>query len=159
MVERTKKLKKPSGLSRFLFRLPIPFYRIHLGWLLGERILMLTHTGRKTGLTRQTIIEVVTKDTEQGVYYVTAAWGNKADWWLNLQANPHCTVDVGRKHFDAFANQVTPEKAGDLLLVYSRQHPNAMRDLARFLGFRVDGSEEQYRDLGRQLIIVALKPV
>jgi hypothetical protein len=31
----------------------------HLEWLFGERSLLLTHTGRRTGLRRQTVLEVV----------------------------------------------------------------------------------------------------
>lgn len=50
--------KKPRGLLRLGFRLPIWLYRLNLGWILGERFLLLTHTGRKSGLVRQTVIEV-----------------------------------------------------------------------------------------------------
>lgn len=72
---------KPAGVLRAMFRAPIFLYRIHLGWLLGGRFLMLTHIGRKSGVPRQTVIEVVSHDKETGKYYVAAAWRDKSDWY------------------------------------------------------------------------------
>lgn len=158
MVTQTKEMKKLSRVGRFLFRLPIFLYRHNLGWIFGQRLLLLTHTGRKSGKARYAVIEVVSSDPETGVYYVTAAWGDKADWWLNLQADPHCKVDVGRKHFEALGRQVPADRAEEVLLRYVRKHPMAIRELSTFMGFQVDGSEEQYRQLARQLVIVGLTP-
>ena len=52
----------PTGVSRWLFRMPIGLYRLRLGWLLGDRFLLLHHTGRKSGLPRQAVVEVVTRE-------------------------------------------------------------------------------------------------
>lgn len=60
--------KKPRDFLRFGFRLPIWLYRMQLGWVLGERFLLLTRTGRKSGRMYQTIIEVVRHDKETGTY-------------------------------------------------------------------------------------------
>jgi len=46
------------GPLRMLLRLPIWLYRLQLGWLQGERGLMLTHIGRSSGRVRQTVLEV-----------------------------------------------------------------------------------------------------
>ena len=54
--------KPPRGLLRFLLRLPIWLYQLHLGFLLGHRFLLLTHTGRRSGLLRRTVVEVVSYD-------------------------------------------------------------------------------------------------
>jgi hypothetical protein len=51
--------RPPKGLLRLMLRLPIWLYRLRLGWLLGNRFLLLTHVGRKTGLPHQTVVEVV----------------------------------------------------------------------------------------------------
>ncbi len=53
---------KPSGFLRLAFRLPIYLYRLNLGWLLGHRGLLLIHRGRKSGLLRETVLEVVRYD-------------------------------------------------------------------------------------------------
>jgi len=50
---------KEKGMLRYLFRVPVYLYRWRLGCLLGNRLLLLTHTGRGTGLRRQTVLEVV----------------------------------------------------------------------------------------------------
>ena len=42
----------PGKALRLGLRLPIWLYRLHLSWLLGERFLLLTHTGRNSGLPR-----------------------------------------------------------------------------------------------------------
>lgn len=44
---------------RWLVRAPIGLYRAHLGFLFGSRLLMLEHTGRKSGTRRYVVLEVV----------------------------------------------------------------------------------------------------
>ena len=45
-------VRPPHGLTRLLMRFPIWLFCMHLGWMVGERFLLLTHTGRKSGLPR-----------------------------------------------------------------------------------------------------------
>jgi hypothetical protein len=45
MAQGTTKSSPPRGLARLAFRLPIWLYRLRLGWLLGDRFLLLTHIG------------------------------------------------------------------------------------------------------------------
>lgn len=45
--------------DRRLARSPLWFYRRGLGSVLGDRLLMLEHRGRTSGLTRQVCLEVV----------------------------------------------------------------------------------------------------
>jgi hypothetical protein len=49
--------------SRTLMRAPIWIYRARLGFLFGSRMLMLEHIGRKTGLPRQVVLEVIDHPT------------------------------------------------------------------------------------------------
>lgn len=121
--------KKPSGILRTLFRAPIFLYQIKLGWMLGGRFLLLTHTGRKSGLPRQTVIEVVGHDKELDVYYVAAAWRKKADWYLNILQAPKVDVQVGSRQFEAEANQISKEEAEHVLWDYAQKHPVALREL------------------------------
>jgi hypothetical protein len=41
--------KPPTGISRALFRAPIALYRCRLGWLMGDRLILIEHRGRRTG--------------------------------------------------------------------------------------------------------------
>ena len=45
----------PTGVLRALLGLPVHLYHARLGVLLGHRFLLLVHTGRKTGLHRETV--------------------------------------------------------------------------------------------------------
>ena len=125
--------KKPQGLLLLGFRLPILFYRLRLGWLFGERFLLLTHTGRKSGIVHQTVIEVVGHNAATDAYYVVSGFGRKADWFLNIQKNPNVNVTVGSRSFEAEASIVSDEEAADLLQEYAVRHPLAFKELSRIL--------------------------
>lgn len=155
---RRRKLQKPRGLVRWLNRSPIVLYRLGLGWLLSRRFLHIIHTGRVSSQPRHTVIEVVSRDPARGIYYVVSAWGEHADWLLNLQKHPECRVEVGRERFDARARRLSPTHAEEVILDYAHRHPRALRSLAVVMGFEVDGSEDQYRQMARQLPVVALAP-
>ncbi len=58
--------RTPRGFLRLLARLPIVLYRLRLGWLLGRRFLLLTHTGRKSGTEYATVLEVLCTDPSTG---------------------------------------------------------------------------------------------
>ncbi len=87
----------PSRILRRVLRLPIWLYRLRLGWLLGNRFLLLHHTGRKSGQVRETVIEVVKRDPAADMFYVVSGWGRRSDWYLNIQKNPLATIHVGAR--------------------------------------------------------------
>lgn len=60
----TSNSKRPPRPLVVLFGLPQHLYRHRWGWVLGHRFLQLTHTGRSSGRTYQTILEVVQYDPE-----------------------------------------------------------------------------------------------
>lgn len=127
------RLPHPSGFLRLAFRFPIALYRLHLGWLLGKRFLLLEHLGRKSGVIRRTVIEVVDHDLQDGSFIVAAAWGNKADWFKNISVHPEVTVTVGHNRFSATVRTVTIEEATRHLTMYARKHPFAFKQLGSML--------------------------
>ncbi|GGT16702.1 hypothetical protein GCM10010271_19490 [Streptomyces kurssanovii] len=86
----------PAGLRRFVARLPVHLYRIGLGPLFGRRLLLLIHTGRTSGLTRRTVIEVVESDRWLCRFMGYEVDGSEADYrrvgesipFLRLEAVP-----------------------------------------------------------------------
>ena len=156
MPEQIRQVTPPRGWARLAFRLPIWFYRLGLGGLLGKRFLLLTHTGRKSGQPRQTVLEVVRYDPDSTTFIVASGFGEKSDWVRNLRQNPDVTVQCWRQQWDMVARFLTPQEAGSELLDYSRRHPLAMQELARFMGYRLDGTREDIESLGRILPMVAL---
>lgn len=159
MLKKVKEIHPPRGLARLGFRLPIWFYRFGLGGLLGTRFLLLTHTGRKTGRERQTVLEVVRYDPATSTFMVAAGFGTGSDWYQNIRANPQVTVQCGRNRWQMTASFLSPEQAGDELLDYARHHPLALKELVRFMGYHMDGSPASIRELGQELAMVAFRPV
>ena len=157
MLIRPAEVHPPRGLWRWLARLPIWLYRARVGWLLGDRFLMLTHVGRTSGMPRQVALEVVRHDKATGDYYIAAGFGEKSDWLLNIGKTPRVVVQAGLRQWQANAARLTPDEAGREILDYAHRHPFAIRELARMMGYRMDGTEAGYRALGRQLPVVALR--
>ena len=80
--------------SRRLMRAPAWIYRARAGVLFGSRILMLEHVGRKSGVPRYAVLEVVDHPTPD-TYVVASGFGRKAQWFRNIRANPRVRVYVG----------------------------------------------------------------
>ena len=150
----------PSRILRILLRLPIWLYRLHLGWLLGDRFLLLQHTGRKSGRVRETVVEVVKHDPATGTYYVVSGWGSRSDWYLNIQKNPLVTIRVSGQRMSAHAAGIPLAEAADILKGYSERYPLAFRELTRmFLGERLPPGYEAGRRLAERMPMVAFQPV
>jgi deazaflavin-dependent oxidoreductase (nitroreductase family) len=159
MLTKIKEVKPPRGVTRTLYRLPIWLFRLRLGWLLIGHFLLLTHVGRKSGLPRQTVLEVLLYDKAKGVYYVLAGWGEQSDWVKNIEKTPQVTIAVEHRHFHARALRLSPEEAEVKVMAYARRHPRLIRSLPRLLGYRIDGTEEDLRALARLGIVVAFEPI
>lgn len=149
--------KPPRGITRAFYRVPIWLFKINLGGLLGKRFLLLTHTGRKSGLQRQTVVEVVKHEPEDNRFYIASGWGENSDWVRNITANPQVKVQVGGQRWDMIAERLTPDQSEDVIFDYAQRHPSAMMSLARMMGYELDGTEGDFRELGRLLPIFALK--
>ncbi len=147
----------PHGILRWLFKLPIGLYRVHLGSLLGDRFLLLTHIGRKTGRSRQTVIEVVSHDRANETYYVVSGWGVKSNWYQNIMANSDVTIQVGNRKLNAIAERVSPERGGEIMADYAHKHPFALRELSRIMKYPLDGSEASASNFGKNIPIIAFK--
>lgn len=129
----------PGPLGRWLARAPRYLYRIGLGRLLGRRFVMVEHIGRRTGLARQTVLEVVRHDPTS--IDVAAAWGERSDWYRNLQATPQARISTGPLRGEpAVASVVDREEAASVFGDYAEAHPRAARALAKALGLPFDDS-------------------
>lgn len=150
--------QQPRGLLRALARLPIQLFRLRLGWLLGNRFLMLTHTGRVSGLPRQVALEVVRHDEESDTYFVASGWGERSDWFRNIRKTPEVIVHAGRRQIEAVSERLPLEEAERELATYAREHPAAARSLARLMGYQVEKLEIDFPALSSEIPIIALRP-
>lgn len=126
---------------------------------MGGRFLLLTHTGRMSGLPRQTVLEVVDANKAISSYSVVSAWGDKSDWYLNIVKQPLVSVQVGRQKWPAMARPLSPEQCGEAMVTYARRHPMAARNLLRLVGYAFEPSEGEYRRIGYEsLRFVTFEP-
>lgn len=123
----------PRGLQRLFLRLPIALYHWGIGGMLGKRFLLLTHTGRKSGQIRQTMLEVVSHDRERSAYIVASGWGKQAQWFQNVMQHAMVTIQVGHHQMAAQATQLSDEQATTTLSAYALRHPRAFRTLSRMM--------------------------
>ena len=158
MPEKISDPPAPKGLLRIALRLPLALYRANLGWLLGDRFLVLTHTGRVSGKSYHTALEVVQHDRSEDVYFVAAGWGERSDWYRNLLKTPDALIQVGRRRLEVTAQRLPPEGATEVLLEYARRNPVALKWLARFMGYRLDGTEADNRTFAQLVPMIALRP-
>lgn len=145
------KMKNVQKIHRLL-------YAIGLGPLIGRIILLLTTTGRKSGMKRVTPLqyELIGND-----YYVGAARGLKADWVRNIQSNSQVEVCVGAKHFSANAEVVNDaSRFADFLEVRLARHPRMIGlIMEQAHGLPRHPSREQLERLAEKEALVIVHPV
>ncbi|OBF92612.1 hypothetical protein A5791_13975 [Mycobacterium sp. 852002-51163_SCH5372311] len=149
------------GLMRAVFRAPTRLYAAGFGWLLRDRFLCLTHTGRKSGRRYRTVLEVVGTKPIAGEFVVIAGLGPSSDWYRNIAANPAVEVVVGRHRFVPQHRVLDQAEAVEVLAGYERRNrwilPIVHVLLSRLVGWRYDGSQEARERLVSQLPMVAFR--
>lgn len=112
----------PTRVLSWLLRLPLLFYRLGLGWLMNSsRIMVLTTRGRKSGLARHTAVEYRCHGSK---VFVISGWGTRPQWFKNLLADPHVTLQLGGQTFAATARVVDqPGEASRVLHLFRRRAP------------------------------------
>ncbi len=146
-------------MGRRLLRVPTLLYRWNLGWLLGERFLMLTHVGRRSGRQYRTVLEVVGRLPVSDEFVVLAGFGRTADWLRNAEAGGAREVVVGRRRFRPTVRMLAEDAAAGVLAEYERRNRLIRvvlhRVLSRLAGWPYLGTDDQRRRLVSQLPLVA----
>jgi deazaflavin-dependent oxidoreductase (nitroreductase family) len=156
--------EKPGRLLALLNRAPIPLYRAHLGWVLGTRLLMLTTTGRKSGRTRRTVVEVVKRaDGPTGAnaptLWVIASRGPHSDWYANAVAAGPTHITWMTRSFTPRVHALDTDERVDLLADYQRHHPRAATMLGKAaLGEDFTADPEGLRRLAGDLRALRFEP-
>lgn len=140
--------------SRRLMRAPIRIYKAGAGALLGSRVLMLEHIGRKSGAARYVVLEVVDHPTPD-TYVVASGFGTKAQWFRNIQANPRVRV-YAKSHAPApaIARVLDQREADRALATYIGHHPRAWE---RFKGVLEQTLGSEITETNTPLPIVELR--
>lgn len=134
-------------------------YRMRLGGLLGDRFLLITHVGRRSGKLHQTIVETFRHDRDRERYIIISGWGERSDWLRNIEHNPHVLLTVGGRRYAASAVRLSPAEAARELCDYAERRPRAFRYLARTLVRRgVSATEGDCQALAEVVPVLALQP-
>ncbi|KQY10278.1 nitroreductase [Mycobacterium sp. Root135] len=115
--------------TRWLVRAPVSLYRFGFGCLFGQRMLLLQHRGRRSGIARYVVLEVV-EHPRPDRYLIVSGFGEAAQWYRNLLAEPRVRVSVGRRRdVPAVARLLSTEESQAALSRYAEHHPAAWRRL------------------------------
>jgi len=154
-------MRRRPLLQRILHA-PVFLYRLGLGPLLGNRFLLLIHTGRRTGLKRQTVLEVMEYRKERSEAIVMSGFGRDSDWLRNIEATPNPEVIIGSQRFVASYHFLAEEEAAQVVKRYESRNRVAgwvvRIVLSRLLGWRYSGSEIDRHRLVQQLPLLAFCP-
>ena len=109
---------------KYLQRIHRLLYALGFGPVVGKIILLLTTTGRKSGLKRITPLQYEEID---GNYYLGSARGVKSDWYRNIEADGRVEIRVKSIVFPGIAEPVTdPTQIADFLETRLLRHPFMM---------------------------------
>ncbi len=114
---------------RWIVRLPVLLYRVRLGAIFGNRLLMLEHIGRHSGKARYVVLEVVDRPSPT-MLVVVSGFGARAQWYRNIRSHSSVRVYM-RSHrpLPAVARVMTTDEAQAALSTYARDHPRAWGSL------------------------------
>ncbi len=127
-----------------LFRLPLFFQRIGLGFLIQPNVLILTTKGRRTGRLHKTPVEYGPGLRGPDMPLVMAGWGGHTDWYRNALADPCVHVWMQGREWDARAERVPDAEVAQVLKQIALAQPAANRMWSRWAGFQIDGSDLSY---------------
>jgi deazaflavin-dependent oxidoreductase (nitroreductase family) len=137
--------RRPYGIYRLLANAPRLFYQLHLGWLLGHRVVQITHRGRKSGALRKTILEVLSYDPQTREVLVVSGWEGKTDWYRNIEREPALEMRIGRVHYQPVQEFLSPQETTELILTLFRKHPREVRFVGPLLGIDPQAEEADLR--------------
>jgi len=123
---------------------------------LGSLVLLLTTTGRKSGLPRVTPLQY---EEDNGVIYVGAARGQEADWFRNVVANRQVEVQMKAGRFHGVAEPITdPARIADFLELRLKRHPQMVRAMLLSHGLLARPDRAHLEQLAPKLALVAIRP-
>src|SRR5438128_1461860 len=113
------------------------------GMFEGMPLLLLHHTGAKSGTDR---VNPLAYQSDDGRYVIFASKGGaptNPDWYYNLKANPNVTIEVGSDTIEVVASEATGEERERL---FRRQVEN------------VPQFGEYEKTAGREIPVIVLTP-
>jgi deazaflavin-dependent oxidoreductase (nitroreductase family) len=133
-------------MARAITRTHVALYRWTGGRIGGRfrggRILLLTVTGRKSGLKRTTPLMYVRDGEDLAVVASNGGMDWEPAWWLNLKANPVAEVQVGAALRRVRAEQAEPGERARLWPLVNQMYA---------------GYDKYQRAVSREIAVVKLR--
>lgn len=143
---------KPPGVKIFK-----TLYKIGLGRLVGRLILILTTTGRKSGLPRETALQYEEID---GKIYIGSSRGIRSDWFKNILVDPRVWVRVKGSYFQGLAEPVVDsQRIADFLVLRLQRHPRMVGEILKSEGLPVKPDRDRLEQYAQNLAMVIIHPV
>lgn len=123
-------------IQRLFMRGHVSLYRLTGGKVGGGKsFLILTTTGRKSGVERNTPLFFFT-DADHFIIIASNGGAPKhPTWWLNLQSNPQAKVQIGPRVIPITARQADAEESKHLWSIIAEKYKN-------FVGYQKRTSRE-----------------
>jgi deazaflavin-dependent oxidoreductase (nitroreductase family) len=150
MTQQKASKYPPKVLLRILFRIPVYFYRIGLGWLFGERLVLINHIGRKTGKQYQAVVEVVEREKRTNNVIVVAGYGEQTQWYKNLRDQSQTIIQIKNHKYTVSIDLITPEDGEDIIARYVERYGKLAEQLFSMIGYKWDGTEKRAREIARE---------
>lgn len=121
-------LTYPSGgWRKAMFKWPVQLWRLGLGPLMGQVFVLITTTGRKSGLPRRTLTEY---HRLNGRKYAPSGFGRRSQWYRNIEADPHVTIQTADGAQSVIARRVTDDQEIlDLVRIMEKKDGKMLRDM------------------------------
>ena len=126
-VSGEKTQARPTTWQRRLMGLPAWFYRHGFGRFFGGRLVVLVHSGRRSGLERHAVLEVLEHRRVRGEYRVLSGWGRRSDWFQNLEAAPPVALLVGGSRLSVTHRILERDEAAAAVCGHLRANPRTSR--------------------------------
>jgi deazaflavin-dependent oxidoreductase (nitroreductase family) len=140
-----------------IFKIPLLFHRIGLDILIPQWILIITTTGRRSGLPRTTPLGF-SFDPNRAAFVVMSGWEGRTDWYRNARANPKVRVWALGKEFAAVAEPASELEVAAILKDIIQLNPRAINILSRWSEVEIDGSQESLTAAASHFPVLLLKP-
>jgi deazaflavin-dependent oxidoreductase (nitroreductase family) len=93
-----------AGWHKAIFKWPVQLWRLGLAPFVGNYMMLITHTGRKSGKPRRTMTECYKLGDRK---YAPCAFGPRAQWYQNILVDPRVTIQTADGAESANAIRVT----------------------------------------------------
>jgi deazaflavin-dependent oxidoreductase (nitroreductase family) len=109
-----------NPIMRKLYKTPILLYRLGLSKLIGKYIMIISTYGRKSGKVRRTPIEYYRSDDH---IYAISGFEQDPDWYQNLKANPHVTLQTNQGVHHMLARRPETDEEWQGVFDYLKKSP------------------------------------